>query len=124
MDFSLSTEQEELQSVARRFAQENMLPIAEELEAEATPVSNEWLKKYGDMGFLGMNIPAGDGGLDRGLRPHPKRNHTGSSDCRLYSHGGREGRRLGRVSLQFDPSSASNVSNARCSSSVRPAAST
>jgi butyryl-CoA dehydrogenase len=66
MDFSLSTEQEELQSVARRFAQENMLPIAEELEAEATPVSNEWLKKYGDMGFLGMNIPEEYGGMGVG----------------------------------------------------------
>jgi butyryl-CoA dehydrogenase len=66
MDFSLSTEQEELQSVARRFAQENMLPIAEELEAESTPVSNEWLKKYGDMGFLGMNIPEEYGGMGVG----------------------------------------------------------
>ncbi|MFP6615811.1 MAG: acyl-CoA dehydrogenase family protein [Candidatus Hydrogenedentota bacterium] len=66
MDFSLSPEQQELQTVARRFAQEKMPPIAEELEAASSPLPREWVKQYGEMGFLGMNIPEAYGGLGLG----------------------------------------------------------
>ena len=66
MDFSLSPEQQELQTVARRFAQEKMSPIAEELEAASSPLPREWVKQYGEMGFLGMNVPEAYGGLGLG----------------------------------------------------------
>ena len=66
MDFSLSDEQRDLQQVARRFARENMKAVAEELESESKPLSREWLAKYADMGFLGINIPEELGGLGLG----------------------------------------------------------
>ncbi|HIA47408.1 MAG TPA: acyl-CoA dehydrogenase [Candidatus Hydrogenedentes bacterium] len=66
MDFSLNAEQQELQTVARRFAQEKMPPIAEELEAASSPLPREWVKQYGEMGFLGMNVPEAYGGLGLG----------------------------------------------------------
>lgn len=66
MDFSLNEQQRELQNVARRFAQENMKPIAETLEADSTPLPQEWLTKYAEMGFLGINIPEEFGGLGLG----------------------------------------------------------
>lgn len=66
MNFDLSQEQQELQNVARRFAQEKMKPVAEELETNATPLSSEWLSQYAEMGFLGINIPSEYGGLGLG----------------------------------------------------------
>lgn len=66
MNFTLSDEQQDLQNVARRFAQEKMKPVAEELEAESKPLSREWLKQYAEMGFLGINMPEEFGGLGLG----------------------------------------------------------
>ncbi len=66
MDFNLSDEQRELQEAARRFAQEQMKPVAEELEAEAKPLPEEWLKRYAEMGFLGINVAEDLGGLGLG----------------------------------------------------------
>ncbi|MBT6096438.1 MAG: acyl-CoA dehydrogenase [Rhodospirillaceae bacterium] len=66
MDFNLSDEQRELQDTARRFAQEQMKPVAEELETEAKPLPDEWLKRYAEMGFLGINVSEDLGGLGLG----------------------------------------------------------
>lgn len=66
MDFTLSADELELQSVARRFAQENMSEVAEELERASTPLPRKWVKRYAEMGFLGINIPEMYGGLGLG----------------------------------------------------------
>ncbi|MFP6582126.1 MAG: acyl-CoA dehydrogenase family protein [Candidatus Hydrogenedentota bacterium] len=66
MNFTLSDEQQDLQNVARRFAQEKMKPVAEELETESKPLPREWLKQYAEMGFLGINMPEKFGGLGLG----------------------------------------------------------
>jgi len=66
MDFNLTDDQRDLQATARRFAQEQMKPVAEELEAEAQPLPESWLKRYAEMGFLGINVSADLGGLGLG----------------------------------------------------------
>lgn len=66
MDFNLTDDQRDLQATARRFAQEQMKPVAEELEAEANPLPESWLKRYAEMGFLGINVSADLGGLGLG----------------------------------------------------------
>jgi alkylation response protein AidB-like acyl-CoA dehydrogenase len=66
MDFNLSEDQKALQDTARRFARDNMIPVAEHIEADASPLSNEWLKRYAEMGFLGINVAEEYGGLGLG----------------------------------------------------------
>ena len=63
MDFSLSPEQYELQKVAREFSQKEMTPVALEMEKNRTPLPDQWMKKYAEMGFLGINIAQKYGGL-------------------------------------------------------------
>ncbi|MDP6579270.1 MAG: acyl-CoA dehydrogenase family protein [Vicinamibacterales bacterium] len=66
MDFNLSEEQEALQAAAREFARGEMLDVAEQVEREATPLSRDWLKRYAEMGFLGVNVSPDYGGLGLG----------------------------------------------------------
>jgi len=66
MDFNLTDDQRDLQATARRFASEQMKPVAEEMEAEAKPLPDAWLKRYAEMGFLGINVSAELGGLGLG----------------------------------------------------------
>ena len=66
MDFQLTREQCELQETARRFAQEEMKIVAEELETEAKPLPKIWLERYAAMGFLGINIAEDLGGMGLG----------------------------------------------------------
>ena len=63
MDFSLTSEQKELQSVAREFAQKEMTSVAKELEEKKEFLSVEWFDRYAEMGFLGLNINKKYGGL-------------------------------------------------------------
>ena len=63
MDFSLSPEQYELQKVAREFSQKEMTPVALEIEKNRTPLPDQWMEKYAEMGFLGINIDQKYGGL-------------------------------------------------------------
>ena len=63
MDFTYTQEQLELQSVAREFANKEMVPVAAEMEEKSMPLPKEWLKKYSDMGFLGINVDQKYGGL-------------------------------------------------------------
>lgn len=63
MDFSLTPEQKELQSVAREFAQKEMTPVAKTLEEKKEPLPEEWVLRYSEMGFLGINIKKEYGGL-------------------------------------------------------------
>ncbi|MBM42920.1 MAG: butyryl-CoA dehydrogenase [Acidobacteria bacterium] len=66
MDFRLSEEQEALQAAARQFARGEVLKVAEELERDALPLSRDWVKKYAEMGFLGINVSTEYGGLGLG----------------------------------------------------------
>ena len=66
MQFTLSEEQEALRVAARAFAQGEMVAVAEEVEREACPLSRHWLRRYAEMGFLGINISTRYGGLGLG----------------------------------------------------------
>ena len=66
MDFRLTDEQLRIQSSARDFARAELPEIAEQLEAQNAPPSRELVKRYADMGFLGINVPEAFGGLGLG----------------------------------------------------------
>ena len=66
MDFRLTAEQEELRDAARAFARAELPAIAARCERDNTPPSHALVKRYADMGFLGINVPAELGGLGLG----------------------------------------------------------
>ena len=66
MNFRLSEEQQALQTAAREFARGEMADVAQQVERDATPLSRDWLKRYAEMGFLGVNVATGYGGLGLG----------------------------------------------------------
>lgn len=66
MDFRLTDEQLNLQEAARKFAKAELPEIAKECEEKAIPPSHELVKRYGEMGFLGVNVPEEYGGLGLG----------------------------------------------------------
>ena len=61
MEFGLTTEQLQIQSLARDVAQKELLPKAAELD-RAQVFPREGLKKLGDLGLMGMGIPGALGG--------------------------------------------------------------
>lgn len=63
MDFSLSQEQVALRDTVRRFAQAELVPLAAELERDNRPVPREMVRRYAEMGLLGINTPEALGGL-------------------------------------------------------------
>ena len=66
MDFRLSPDQSALQAAAREFAQAELPAIAAELERDNKPPSRELVRRYAELGFLGINVPAALGGLGLG----------------------------------------------------------
>lgn len=66
LNFRLSPDQNELQVAARAFAQVELPAIAAELERDNKPPSHELVRRYAEMGFLGINVPAELGGLGLG----------------------------------------------------------
>ena len=66
MDFRLTEDQRALQETARRFAQEELKELADELEAKDEPVPPAVRQRYASMGFLGINMPEAYGGLGLG----------------------------------------------------------
>src|SRR5262249_219500 len=62
MDFTLTDEQRQLQEQAAAFAAEKVTGIARELEDKNIPLPHEWLKRLAEMGYLGINLDAADGG--------------------------------------------------------------
>lgn len=66
MDFRLSDEQLALQEAARAFAKNELAPLAADIDRTAEPISREMVKRYGELGFLGINIPEELGGLGLG----------------------------------------------------------
>lgn len=63
MDFGLSDQQRELQEAARKFARAELPDLARELERKDEPVPHDVLRRYGELGFLGINLPEQYGGL-------------------------------------------------------------
>lgn len=66
MDFRLSDDQRQLQEAARSFARAELPEVAAALEHDNVPPSRELVKRYADMGFLGINVPEALGGLGLG----------------------------------------------------------
>lgn len=66
MDFQLTEQQQDLQEAARKFARAELPVLAREMEAKAMPLPGEMLRRYADMGFLGINLPTEYGGLGLG----------------------------------------------------------
>ncbi len=66
MDFTISDEQRDLKETARRFARQEMAAVAKRIEADDEPLSRDWLGRYAEMGFLGINVSATYGGLGLG----------------------------------------------------------
>ena len=66
MDFSLNTEQQMLQSTARKFATDILHVEAKLIEENDTPPCHELRKKFAKIGFLGMNLPTNYGGAGLG----------------------------------------------------------
>ena len=66
MDFRLSDDQRQLQDTARAFAQGKMREIARDLEETDTALPKDQIKRYAEMGFLGINVAEDLGGLGLG----------------------------------------------------------
>nr|MBC8337085.1 acyl-CoA dehydrogenase family protein [Alphaproteobacteria bacterium] len=66
MDFKLSDDQIQLRDVARDFAVKEMSGVARELEETNTALGREHVKRYAEMGFLGINVAEDLGGLGLG----------------------------------------------------------
>jgi alkylation response protein AidB-like acyl-CoA dehydrogenase len=62
MNFQLDEQQRALQDAARKFAQAELPALARQLEEEREPLPHEWVKRYAEMGFLGINLPEAYGG--------------------------------------------------------------
>ena len=63
MDFSLSQDQLQLQDTARRFCRTELPKLAVQLERDAEPVPHAWMKRYAELGYLGINTDPAYGGL-------------------------------------------------------------
>ena len=66
MDFNLNDDQQAFKATAREFAQSELPELAQACEENAAPPSHELIKKYAEMGFLGINVPTEYGGLGLG----------------------------------------------------------
>jgi len=66
MDFQLSEQQEQLRETARRFSREQLPEVAEHIERTGEPPGRDLLKRYAELGFLGINVPERFGGLGLG----------------------------------------------------------
>jgi alkylation response protein AidB-like acyl-CoA dehydrogenase len=62
MDFTLSEEQRALQESVRRFATAELLHAALDIERNDKPPGPEILKRFAEMGLLGVNLPTAYGG--------------------------------------------------------------
>jgi alkylation response protein AidB-like acyl-CoA dehydrogenase len=62
VDFTLTTEQQQLQEAARRFAQAELPALANELEETNQAVPHATIERYAELGYLGINLPAKYGG--------------------------------------------------------------
>ena len=63
----LTPERLELQTVARRFAMEEVLPVADELDRERADIPDGLLRRLGELGYFGILIDREHGGLGLGV---------------------------------------------------------
>lgn len=63
MDFNLTDDQRQLQDTVRKFAQTELPALARETEDTGHPVPLHWMKRYADLGVLGVNAKEEYGGL-------------------------------------------------------------
>ncbi len=68
-NFTLSEEHEMLRMAARDFAQKEIAPIAAEFD-ETGDFPLETIKKMGEMGFMGIEVPEEYGGAGGGTPAH------------------------------------------------------
>jgi butyryl-CoA dehydrogenase len=66
VDFRLTTQQEELRSAAREFAQAELPHMARQCEETGEPPPSALVRRYAELGFLGVNVPTELGGLGLG----------------------------------------------------------
>lgn len=66
VNFKLTAEQEQLREAARNFARAELPAIAAELERDNKPPSHALVRRYAELGFLGINVSADLGGLGLG----------------------------------------------------------
>ena len=66
MDFSLSDDQKLFQESARRFAQQELPALARGLEEQDESVGEDWMRRYAEMGFFGINVQEEYGGQGMG----------------------------------------------------------
>ena len=62
MNFNLSEEQKALQNSVRKFAQTELPEIAKQIEETGHPPNMEIRKRFGELGYLGVNLSAKYGG--------------------------------------------------------------
>jgi butyryl-CoA dehydrogenase len=66
MKFTLSDDQRQLQEAARAFARSELPAVAARLEEENAPPGHDLIRRYAELGFLGINVPESLGGLGLG----------------------------------------------------------
>lgn len=66
MDFSLSEEQTALQAMARRFAEAELIDVAKAVECDDRPPGPDVVRRFAEMGFLGVNLDPALGGHGAG----------------------------------------------------------
>jgi alkylation response protein AidB-like acyl-CoA dehydrogenase len=62
MDFTLNSEQQALQDTVRRFAQTDLPEVAKDVELEDKAPSAAVMKRYAELGLLGVNVESRYGG--------------------------------------------------------------
>ena len=65
MDFNLNEQQRALKEAAKKFAEKELFDVAKEIEKNDKPPSRKILKRFAELGFLGVNLAEkyGGGGL-------------------------------------------------------------
>ena len=63
MDFSLTEEQKHLKITVKKFAEKELVDYAKDIEKNNTPPPTEVIKKFHELGILGVNLPKSYGGL-------------------------------------------------------------
>jgi alkylation response protein AidB-like acyl-CoA dehydrogenase len=66
LDFELSPEQSQLRDAARKFARDELVSLGREIETSNEPPSKEWKRRFGDFGFMGINMDPRYGGMGLG----------------------------------------------------------
>src|SRR3954466_8413067 len=60
-------EREKLQEQARRFAMDEVLPVANELDPQKGEIPASLLARLAELGYFGITVPAENGGLGLGV---------------------------------------------------------